>query len=239
MMFASPFPYPFGAVVLFPPVLPNRERHPNERRNPMKRTITTLLTLATFTLSGLTGCVTIPEEHQGAAKGAGIGAATGALAGAILAPEGAGLKGAVLGGLAGALVGGLIGNYTVDKKMSAEQTANKYNFQPSSGTMVRIENVTTTPASVRPGDKVDIQTTYALLAPSNDSQMDVTEAVEIRHEGDLVGNPQATVAHTGGTYTATIPIFLPPDAKKGTYRVTSTISTPTAKDVRESSFTVR
>lgn len=129
----------------------------------MKRTAIALLTLATFTLSGLTGCITVPEEHQGAAKGAGIGAATGALAGAILAPEGAGLKGAVLGGLAGALVGGLIGNYTVDKKLSAEQTASKYNFQPSSGTMVRIENVTTTPTTVRPGDKIDIQTTYALL----------------------------------------------------------------------------
>lgn len=205
----------------------------------MKKNIIALVTLAAFTFTGLAGCVTVSEEHKGAAKGAGYGAAAGAIAGAVLAGEGSRTKGAVLGGLAGALIGGVIGNYTIDKKQTAEQTAARYNFQPSSGAMVRIENVTAAPTSVKAGEKVEIQTTYALLTPAADAQTAVTESVELRHEGNLVGNPEAMVSHGGGTYTSTIPIILPADAKKGTYRVTATIKTATAKDTREASFTVQ
>ncbi|WP_298438882.1 glycine zipper domain-containing protein [Geobacter sp.] len=205
----------------------------------MKRSVIALATLAAFTFTTLTGCVTVPEEHKGAAKGAGYGAAAGAIAGAVLAGEGSRTKGAVLGGLAGALIGGVIGNYTIDKKQTAEQTAARYNFQPSSGTMVRVENVSVTPTSVRPGDKVEIQTTYALLIPTADAQTSVTESVELRHEGELVGNPETIVTHGGGTYTSTIPIVLPPDAKTGTYRVTATVKTESGRDTRETTFTVR
>ncbi|AJE04111.1 glycine zipper domain-containing protein [Geobacter pickeringii] len=205
----------------------------------MKRNVIARATLAAFTFTTLTGCVTVSEEHKGAAKGAGYGAAAGAIAGAVLAGEGSRTKGAVLGGLAGALIGGIIGNYTIDKKQTAEQTATRYNFQPSSGTMVRIENVGVTPTSVRPGEKVEIQTTYALLMPNANSQASVTESVELRHEGDLVGNPETMVTHAGGTYTSTIPIVLPADAKKGTYRVIATVKTESGRDTRETTFTVR
>lgn len=205
----------------------------------MKHGFIAAFTLAAFTITSLTGCVTVSEEHKGAAKGAGYGAAAGAIAGAVLAGEGSRTKGAVLGGLAGALIGGLIGNYTVDRKFTAEQTAARYNYQPASGTMVRIENVSTTPTSVNAGEKVEIQTTYALLTPSASDQTNVTESVEIRYGGDLVGNPEATVAHTGGTYTSTIPIILPADAKKGNYKVITTVKTDSGKDTRETSFTVR
>ncbi len=40
-----------------------------------------------FCISTLSGCVTVPDEHQGAATGAGIGAATGAVAGAIFGKD--------------------------------------------------------------------------------------------------------------------------------------------------------
>lgn len=205
----------------------------------MKIRLISLITLAAFALGGITGCGTIPKEHEGAAKGAGYGGAAGALAGALLAGEGSRTKGAVLGGLAGVLIGGVIGNYTIDKKLTAEETAAKYNVQPSSGTMVRLENVTTTPSSVNPGDRVEVQTTYALLTPSTTEQVGLTESVEIYHGGELVGNPEAMVTHSGGTYTFTIPIVLPKDAKAGSYRVISTVKTATAKDSRETSFTVR
>lgn len=205
----------------------------------MKIKLITLLTLAAFTLVGIAGCITVPKEHEGAAKGAGYGGAAGALAGAILAGEGSRTKGAVLGGLAGALIGGVIGNYTIDKKQTAEETAARYNVQPSSGTMIRLENVTTIPASVAPGERVEVQSTYALLTPTTGEQVALTESVEIYHEGELVGNPEAMVTHSGGTYTFTIPIILPKDTKKGTYKVISTVKTATAKDRRETSFTVR
>lgn len=205
----------------------------------MKIRLISLITLAAFTVGGIAGCVSVPKEHEGAAKGAGYGGVAGALAGAVLAGEGSRTKGAVLGGLAGALIGGVIGNYTLDKKLTSEETAAKYNVQPSSGTMVRLENVTTVPTSVNPGERVEVQTTYALLASSASEQVGLTESVEIYYGGELVGNPEAMVTHTGGTYTFTIPIVLPADAKKGSYRVISTVRTATAKDSRETSFTVR
>ena len=103
----------------------------------MKLRIASFLTLVIFFL-GMSGCASIPEEHEGTAKGAGIGAVAGALGGAIIAGEGSRTKGAIIGGLAGALIGGVVGNYTVDKKKTADETSNKYNYQPDSGIIASV-----------------------------------------------------------------------------------------------------
>ena len=204
----------------------------------MKLRIVSILTLMMFLL-GISGCATIPEEHQGAATGAGIGAVAGALGGAVLAGEGSRTKGAIIGGLAGALIGGVIGNYTVDQKKTATETANKYNYQPSAGTIVRIEGSSAKPATVKPGDKVDLEATYAVMTPSANTQVSITEIREVRLNNELVGNPEVNVSHAGGTYTSSVPLFLPTDAKKGTYTVITTIKTDVGKDSRETSFIVQ
>lgn len=204
----------------------------------MKPRIVAMVTLTMFVL-GITGCATIPEEHGGAAKGAGLGAAAGAVGGALLAGEGSRTKGAILGGLAGALIGGVIGNYTVDKKKTATETSNKYNYQPSAGIIVRIEGATATPNSIRPGEKVDLNASYALMSPSPSTEVAIFESREVRLDGELVGNPEVNVSHNAGTYTSSIPLFLPTDAKKGTYKVITTIRTPAGKDSRETSFIVQ
>ena len=204
----------------------------------MKLRLISLVTLIAFTL-GVSGCATLSEENSGAAGGAGIGAVTGALAGAVLAGEGSRTKGAIIGGLAGALIGGVIGNYTVDRKKTAAETATKYGYSPSAGTVVRIEAAQAAPAAVFSGDKVDLKITYAVLTPASNSQVDITESHEIRLNNELVGNPEVNVSRTAGTYTSTIPMFLPKDAKPGTYKVISTIKTVSGKDARETSFTVR
>jgi uncharacterized protein YcfJ len=204
----------------------------------MKLQIVSLLTLTMFVL-GLSGCATIPEEHQGAATGAGIGTVAGALGGALIAGEGSRTKGAIIGGLAGALIGGVIGNYTVDQKKTATETANKYNYQPSAGTVVRIEESSARPALVRPGDKVDLDATYAVMTPPSNAQVSITEAREVRLNNELVGNPEVNVSHAAGTYTSSVPLFLPTDARKGTYRVITTIKSDAGKDSRETSFIVQ
>jgi len=203
----------------------------------MKLRIVSMLTIVMFIL-GISGCATIPEEHQGAAKGSGIGAVAGALGGALIAGEGSRTKGAIIGGLAGALIGGVIGNYTVDQKKSATETANKYNYQPSAGTVVRIEGSSAKPARVKPGDKVDLDATYAVMTPSPNTQVSITEAREVRLNNELVGNPEVNVSHAAGTYLSSVPLFLPADARKGTYRVITSIKTDAGKDSREASFIV-
>jgi hypothetical protein len=204
----------------------------------MKIRIAAMFTLTAFML-GTLGCVTVSEEHKGAATGAGIGAATGAVAGAVLAGEGSRTKGAILGGLAGTLLGGVIGNYTVDKKKTAQETSDKYAYNPSSGTIVRIETAGATPATVPPGGTTNLEATYAVMAPSADNQVAITESREVTLNGELVGNPEVNVNHTAGTYKTSIPLILPTDAEKGKYKVITTIKTAAGKDSRESSFTVQ
>jgi len=200
----------------------------------MKYKIVAIVTILAFSLVGLFGCASIPEEHKGAATGAAVGGATGVVAGALLGNT----KGAIIGGLAGALVGGLIGHYAYDQKRTKDETAQKYGYQSSMGTMLRIENVAANPSVVKPGEKVDLNTTYAVLAAA-DTDINITETREIRMGGELVGKPEVNVTRRGGTYSSTVPLFLPSDAKPGTYTVVTTIQAENAKDSREASFTVK
>ncbi len=204
----------------------------------MKLKVISIIIILVFTVS-LFGCATIPEEHKGAATGAGIGAATGAVAGALLGHEGAKTEMAILGALAGALVGGAIGHYAYDAKRTRDETAQRYSYQSSMGTMVRIEDVSTLPNTAKPGDRVDLKTTYAVLGTAPDSDISITESREIRYNNELVGKPEVNVTRRGGTYVSTVPLYLPSNAKQGTYSVLTTIQSQTAKDSRETVFYVK
>jgi len=105
--------------------------------------------------------------------------------------------------------------------------------------MVRIEDVSALPTNVKPGDQVELGATRALLDASPDAEIKKTEIREIRYEGELVGRPKVTLTHKGGTYSSTVPLFLPKDTKTGTYKVLTTIQAPNASDSREMSFAVR
>ncbi len=204
----------------------------------MREKIMSLLLIIAF-VSGSCGCASIPEEHKGAGTGAAVGGATGAVAGALLGSAGAKTEMAIVGGLVGALVGGAIGHYAYDKKRDREETNSRYNYQPTSGSTLRIENVSALPASARPGDTVDLNATYAVMTPDPESEISVTEIREIRHAGELVGKPEITVTRSGGTYTSSVPLILPNDAKSGEYVVTTTVQTANASDSRSTTLYVR
>ena len=112
----------------------------------MRSRIIALLVVGLFLLN-IFGCAAVPEEHKGAATGAGIGAATGVIAGGLLGAHGAKTEMAVLGGLLGALAGGAIGHYAVDQKRTAQETNSRYNYQ-SSAASVRIEEASAYPTKV-------------------------------------------------------------------------------------------
>lgn len=182
-------------------------------------------------------CASIPQEHSGAATGAGVGAIAGATAGALLGSEGAKTEMAVLGGLLGALAGGAIGHYAYDKKRSEESTSDRYNYEASRGTVVRIEEADAVPDSLRPGETVDLRMTYALLGTGLNAS--VKETREIRYGGQLFGKPEVNVTRNDGTYTSNIPITLPSDARKGRYTVIDTVQAGNVSDSRETSFYVQ
>ena len=207
------------------------------KRNRLYRKIISIISILTF-LTGIFGCATVPEEHQGAATGAGIGAVTGAVAGSLLGAHGAKTEMAIIGGLVGALAGGAIGHYAYDQKRTNQETAQKYNYNPSQGKMIRIEAVSAVPASARPGDTIDLNMTYALLGVGAGNEATITETREIRFQGEIYGKPQVNVSRADGTYSSSIPLTLPDDARSGKYRVITTIQSSFGSDSRETSFQV-
>jgi hypothetical protein len=176
------------------------------------------------------------EEHRGAAVGAGAGAATGAVAGALI---GKGAGAVVIGGLIGGLLGGAVGHYAYDAPRSRAETARVYGYDSSQGTVLSIENAYAAPNVVYRGDVVDLKMTYAVLTPSPEGEVGVTEIREITHNGQLVGKPEVRVVRPGGTYASTVPLHLPPDAPRGKYQVTSIVQTRNASDTRVVYFTVK
>lgn len=182
------------------------------------------------------GCQSVPEEHKGAAVGAGVGAAAGTAVGAVIGKD---TKGAVIGGLVGALLGGAIGHYAYDKQKTREETVKTYNYEASKGTILTIEDASSSPDTIHPGDVVELKMTYAVLSPSPDTKTRITEIREITHNGQLVGKPEVSVDRVDGTYASAVPLRLSANAEKGVYKVRSTVQSENAKDTREASFTVR
>jgi hypothetical protein len=204
----------------------------------MYRKFISVTVILTF-LTGIFGCASVPEEHKGAATGAGIGAATGAVAGALLGSKGSKTEMAILGGLVGALAGGAIGHYAYDQKRTKEETAKKYNYDSSQGNMIRIENLSVAPSTAKPGDTVELKMTYALLGVGAGKEVNISEIREIRYEGEIFGKPQVNVSRADGTYVSSIPVTLPNDAKKGKYNIIATVQSPYASDSKEASFQIK
>ncbi len=201
----------------------------------MRRTPVAIVALLVSFLFLLTSCAEMPADRRGATSGAAIGAATGAMAGAIIGGE---TRSAVMGGLVGALVGGAIGHYGYDQKKGREQTWRDYNYRPDYGTVVTVEEASAWPASVRPGESVELSMRYAILTPPHVGEIEVTETREITLNGSLVGSPEVRVRRADGTYTSTIPLYLPRSAARGTYEVTSTVESDYTRDTKRFTFRV-
>jgi surface antigen len=191
--------------------------------------------VAIFIFMTVASCATL-EEHKGATSGGVIGAGLGALIGSAVAPGGHGFEGALIGGIAGAILGGTAGHYGFDKKKTQAETNDTHAYNDAN-VSVRIETVNVHPKKVKAGEKVDLDMTYAVLTTSEGIAR-VREIREIWIGDNRFGNPETTVEHKGGTYQSNIPIFLPKDAQKGTYKVRYIVQTEYSKDTRETSFTV-
>ena len=195
---------------------------------------TKLIAVLLMVSVALIGCETVTQtakENPGAAVGAGVGGAAGVALGGST-------QGRVVGGLLGALVGGAVGHYVYDRRQDRDETAEKYDYTPESGTKLEIEEASADPQKVRPGESVEIKMTYALLNPSEEAQTQVTEVREILYEGEMVGRLEQVVNQADGTYTSTVPIQLPEQAEAGTYQVKTTVKTPNETAEETTTFTV-
>lgn len=199
----------------------------------MKAVIWFLLATSCFILCS---CETV-EQHKGAATGAALGAAVGGIVGAAAAPEGKKTESAIVGAVVGGILGGAVGHYTYDVKRSKEETDRVYGYDASLGVRVGIEGVEVVPTRVRPGERLDTFLTYVVLTPGKEF-VEVKEIREILFGSETWGRPEVQLRRQAGTYRSALPIFLPKDMKKGTYRVRFVVETQGSKDVREAVFAV-
>ncbi len=194
----------------------------------------------------LFGCATeggYYDTGRSAGVGALGGAATGAALGSIIgAATGSPATGAWVGAATGAIVGGLGGylyaehrNSLVRSRQAAAQT---YNYSPTQGNLVQIDQAFASPASARPGQQITLTMGYTVLTP-NDVPTQVTISREVRKDGQMVGQPYSTqVSNTNGSFTDTVNYVIPQNAPRGTYAVTNRITSSAGTAERVSYFTV-
>ncbi|MFA4904194.1 MAG: hypothetical protein WC600_15785 [Desulfobaccales bacterium] len=194
----------------------------------------------------LVGCVSESgyyDPYRSAGAGALGGAATGAAIGSIIgAATGNPATGAWVGAAAGGLIGGvgatLYAAHRNSEIRSSQAAAQAYNYQ-GQGNVVSVDNVSASPASVRPGQQVSLGMTYTILTPAN-APVSVTLVREIRVNGQMVGSPyQTTVSNANGTFSDNVSYALPNNATRGTYTVTSRVTSSYGTSQKDASFSVQ
>jgi len=197
-----------------------------------------LLLCLILIVGGTVGCVAIEEQvkaHPQTAIGAGVGAAVGLLTGGLIFGN---ATGTLLGGLVGALAGGVIGNVLEARSQDRAATTQQYGYTPAQGTMVRIEGAEVHPVKIRPGETVNLNMRFAVLAPNPQQTILVTERRQIFFNNTSVGDSTLQAQRQAGTWTSSQPITLPANAKSGSYRVVVSVKAEGTEASQQTSFTV-
>lgn len=194
------------------------------------------LALAGATLSGCAQTGETVRRNPNTAIGAGAGVVGGAVIGGLIG----GKRGAVIGGLLGGLAGGAIGHYMDEQAKDRARTNQDHGYSPKQGTRLQIETLRINPSALAPGGTIDINLTYAVLTPTPDTQILVTETRKILRNDTLVGETSIDITREGGTWRSTVPVTLPASAATGDYRVVAMVeSRGVGKDSQEMHFRVR
>ena len=194
----------------------------------------------------LAGCVTDSGYYDparsagaGALGGAATGAAIGSIIGAASGHAGTGAwVGAAAGGVLGGVGGALYASHRNSEIRSGQAAAQANNYQ-GQGNVVSVDNVTASPAAVRPGQPVNLGMNYTILTPDN-QPVSATLVREIRYQGNLLGSPyQTTVTNSNGSYNDSVAYSLPNNAAPGVYTVTTRLSSNYGTSQRDASFSVQ
>jgi hypothetical protein len=159
--------------------------------------------------------------------GSGIGAGGGALAGAgagYLA-SGGDWKWALIGAAVGAIAGATAGHY-IDKYVKGrEDSKNEIGYKDSDGEKVQIQNASTTPANVTPGNELKLEVNYYVLNSDTEAKVNVKETRVVTYNGQQMFKPlEREVERDQGLLTSTAKMNIPKDAQKGEYEVTTTLT---------------
>jgi len=183
------------------------------------------------------------DPGRSTAAGALGGAAAGAAIGSIIgAATGSPATGAWVGAASGAIVGGIGGalyaRHMNQQMRNREAAAQQYNYSESRGAVVDINEVRAMPTTVRPGQTVDISTTYTILTPQ-DTPAQVTLYRTVVRDGQVIGQPHSVQAtNQNGTYQDRVAFTVPRGAPPGPYMVSNRLTSSYGTAERSAYFTV-
>ena len=129
--------------------------------------------------------------------------------------------------------------YQEEKKMTREQAVAKYNYCPTGGCVIRLEEVQVRPSSARPGETLSLITTYTLLTAS-DTAIPVSITREVFYQGKSLGQTKVlSTRNLNGTWTQKVDFPVAKDATPGIYTVVTRINTGYGRDEKTVQFSVQ
>lgn len=129
--------------------------------------------------------------------------------------------------------------YQQERKLTREEVIARHNYCPTSGCIIRLEDVHVRPSSTRPGDTLTLTTTYTILT-AEDTPIPVAVTREIFYQGKSLGQTRAVnTRNLNGTWTQKVDFPLAADATPGIYTLVTRINTGYGADEKSVQFAVR
>lgn len=129
--------------------------------------------------------------------------------------------------------------YQQEKKMTREETVAKYNYCPTSGCIIRLEDLQVRPASAKVGETLTLTTRYTILT-AEDTPIPLSISRELFYQGRSLGVTKAIqTRNLNGTWTQTADFSLPKDITPGIYTLVTRISTGYGNDEKSVQFSVQ
>ncbi len=130
------------------------------------------------------------------------------------------------------------GSYSDIRRQEREQAAAKANYCPTSGCVIRLDQLSLTPKRVSRGQSLRIGMVYTILT-ADDIGVPVTITRELLYQGKPLSKASSRNLRTpNGTFEQTVEMTLPPDSKPGTYTLRALISTGYGRDEKAIDFQV-
>jgi hypothetical protein len=131
------------------------------------------------------------------------------------------------------------GQYRETNRLNREDAVAKYNYCPTGGCVLRLEEVAVRPNRARRGQTLTLSTSYTIITPEQVG-IPVTISREIFFQGRSLGKTKSMESsRLNGTWTHDIDFSLPADAPKGTYTLITKVITGYNQEEKSVEFTVQ
>jgi len=134
---------------------------------------------------------------------------------------------------------GALGAYLDSKIQESQDTNVTYKYLPTQGLRLDVSSVRMQPPTIYQGEKVDVKAVYAVMAPSDERVVLLTERRVATLNRETLLDISVSIERNPGLYSSIVPVQLPSNAARGTYEVTVTVSAEGRTASRSATFIVQ